>query len=69
LKDPLNPDQRVSCLEIGHKYEQALLEQLAYLERLEPSQQSRAAIENCRLYYANLESQLRLLESAFKRGN
>ena len=69
LKNPLDPRSRVSCLKQGHEYEKALVRQIEYLKKLTPSARSSAALQTCETYYKTLESQLQLLESAFKRDN
>jgi len=69
LKDPLDPKARRSCLKQGHGYEKALVRQIEYLRKLTPSVRSAAALEMCETYYKTLETQLQLLESAFKRDN
>ena len=69
LKDPLNTKQRRSCLKQGHEYEKALVRQIEYLKKLSPTARSTAAIEVAETYYSTLESQLQLLDSAFRRDN
>ena len=69
LADPLNTKQRKTCLEQGHRYEAVLVEQIEYLKSLPRTPRTTAAIENCQTYYTALESQIKLLERAFKSGH
>lgn len=69
LADPFDKSARNSCMEHGHEYEKVLIRQIEYLRKLQPTASTRSAVEACQMYLSALESQLHMLEAAFKRGN
>lgn len=69
VQRPLDNKQRNICLEKGHEYEAALLEQIQYLRGLHATARTREALRTCEFYYSALQSQLRLLEKAFSGDN